>query len=193
LRLSAPALRVARLRCRNTRLTDTRATSALLRARCLFQVQYECKYRGIVAVSSREGRLLGTHPLHPSCPLHFPHLTLIHILFCSFGLIWPHFDPIFCATPAGGNRTLAEPFQFKYGRIPEEFTKPRRRKTIVGVGIELRAGDGADAGLFVVADVTAGGPAAKAGVRPLDRVLAVGGALDLALDSGFDSERRRLD
>ncbi len=98
----------------------------------------------------------------------------------------PFLDPF----SSGGNRTLAEPFQFKYGRIPEEFTKPRRRKTIVGVGIELRAGDGADAGLFVVADVTAGGPAAKAGVRPLDRVLAVAGAAR-RLDSGLDSGSQR--
>ena len=79
---------------------------------------------------------------------------------------------------AGGNRTLAEPFQFKYGKIPEEFTKPRKRKTIVGVGIELRPAEpgSADAGLFVISDITAGGPAARAGVRPLDRVLAVDGA-----------------
>ena len=82
------------------------------------------------------------------------------------------------ALPSGGNRTLAEPFQFKYGKLPEEFTKPRKRKTIVGVGIELRAAEAgsADAGLFVVSDTTAGGPAARTGVRPLDRVLAVDGA-----------------
>jgi peptidylprolyl isomerase len=80
----------------------------------------------------------------------------------------------------GGNRTLAEPFNFKYGRIPEEFTKPRKRKTIVGVGIELTAADptGADVGLFVVQDTTPGGPAARAGVRPLDRVMAINGALN---------------
>jgi hypothetical protein len=125
-------------------------------------VQYDCKYRGIVAVSSREGRLLGTHPLR----------------------VFPRFAAVRRAlrlTPrcyAGGNRTLAEPFQFKYGKLPEEFTKPRKRKTIVGVGIELRAAEAgsADAGLFVVSDTTAGGPAARAGVRPLDRVLAVDGA-----------------
>ena len=78
----------------------------------------------------------------------------------------------------GGNRTLAEPFQFKYGKLPEEFTKPRKRKTIVGVGIELRPAEpgSADAGLFVISDITPGGPAARAGVRPLDRVLAVEGA-----------------
>jgi C-terminal processing protease CtpA/Prc len=48
----------------------------------------------------------------------------------------------------------------------------------VGVGIELAAADptGADAGLFVVQDTTPGGPAARAGVRPLDRVVAVNGA-----------------
>ena len=87
------------------------------------------------------------------------------------------FSPLFnCCS--GGNRTLAEAFQFKYGKIPEEFTKPRKRKTIVGVGIELRSAEpgSPDAGLFVVGDTTPGGPAARAGVRPLARVLAVDGA-----------------
>ncbi len=82
------------------------------------------------------------------------------------------------APQTGGNRTLAEPFVFKYGVLPEEFTKPKKRKTIVGVGVELRAGEAgsADEGLFVVADTTAGGPAAAGGIRPLDRVLAIDGA-----------------
>lgn len=101
----------------------------------VLSVQYDCRYRGIVAVSSREGRLLG------------------------------------------GNRTLAEAFGFKYGSIPDEFTKPKKRKTIVGVGISLTpcAPGSPDEGLFVVSDTTAGGPAASGGVRPLDRVLAVDG------------------
>ena len=49
----------------------------------------------------------------------------------------------------------------------------------MGVGIELRPAEpgSADAGLFVISDTTPGGPAARAGVRPLDRVLAVDGAL----------------
>jgi predicted metalloprotease with PDZ domain len=50
----------------------------------------------------------------------------------------------------------------------------------VGVGIELRPAEpgSADAGLFVISDITPGGPAARAGVRPLDRVLAGEGALE---------------
>ena len=126
------------------------------------QVQYDCKYRGIVAVSSREGRLLGTSTAAFARNKHNNARALADLV----------------ARPAGGNRTLAEPFQFKYGKLPEEFTKPRKRKTIVGVGIELRPAEpgSADAGLFVISDITPGGPAARAGVRPLDRVLAIEGA-----------------
>lgn len=99
-------------------------------------VHFDCKYRGIVAVSSREGRLLG------------------------------------------GNRTLAEPFQFKYGKVPDEFTRPRKRKTVNGVGIEVRQGERetADQGLLVVVDTTKDAPAAKGGLRPLDRIIAIDGA-----------------
>ena len=107
-------------------------------------MQYDCKYHGVVAVSSREGRLLG------------------------------------------GNRTLAEAFSFKYGVLPDEFTRPRRRATFVGVGVELRSGDVGtpDEGLFIVAGTRAAGPAAKAGLRPLDRVLAIDGTPSAQLSLG---------
>jgi S1-C subfamily serine protease len=62
----------------------------------------------------------------------------------------------------------------------------------VGVGIELRPAEpgSADAGLFVISDITPGGPAARAGVRPLDRVLAVEGASYCTCQGVFfDSDR----
>ena len=82
----------------------------------------------------------------------------------------------------GGNRTLSEAFVFKYGALPDEFLRPKRRKTFLGVGVELRAGDPAtpDDKLFLVADIRPGGPAARAGVRPLDRLLAVNGASEVS-------------
>ena len=119
-------------------------------------MQYECKYKGIVAVSSREGRLLG------ACS----PLSALTGACCRPSL-----------PASGGNRTLAEAFQFKYGKLPSEFAKARKRKTIVGVGVQLRGGEAGspDAGLFVISDVTAGGPAARAGVRPLERITGVDG------------------
>lgn len=100
-------------------------------------LHFECRYRGLVALSSREARLLG------------------------------------------GNRTLAEPFSFSWpGGAPPEMSRPRLKRTRLGLGLELKpAGDDtADAGLFIVTDVTPGGPASRGGVRPLDRLLSVNGA-----------------
>jgi hypothetical protein len=120
-------------------------------------VQFDCRYRGIVAVSSREGRLLGT-PLSVSS---------------SFSSQ----PSLFSATP-GGNRTLSEAFVFKYGALPEEYTRPKKRKTFLGVGVELRSGEKAtpDENLFLVSEIRPGGPASRAGVRPGDRVLSIDGA-----------------
>ena len=78
----------------------------------------------------------------------------------------------------GGNRTLAEAFTFKYGVLPDEYKKPKKqRKTRVGVGLEIRSPDdpGAEPGVFVIADVSPKGPAAVAGVRPLERITAIDG------------------
>jgi peptidylprolyl isomerase len=54
------------------------------------QLHYDCKYRGLLALSSREARLLG------------------------------------------GNRTIAEPFEMNYGRVPSEYTRPIRYDTFTG-------------------------------------------------------------
>ena len=80
----------------------------------------------------------------------------------------------------GGNRTLSEAFTFKYGALPDEFNRPKaKRKTRVGVGLEIRTPDdpASEPGVFVIADVQAKGPASEAGVRPLERIVAVDGAL----------------
>lgn len=84
------------------------------------------------------------------------------------------------ARTLGANRTLAEPFATAWpGGVPPELSRPRpARPTRPSVGLTLRPADAdsADAGLFIVTDVVAGGPAARGGVRPLDRLLAVAGA-----------------
>ena len=38
----------------------------------------------------------------------------------------------------GGNRTVSEPMQFLYGKLPTEFSKPLKRKTVNGIGAEVR-------------------------------------------------------
>jgi peptidylprolyl isomerase len=38
----------------------------------------------------------------------------------------------------GGNRTIAEPLEFKYGRLPGELNKPLMRKSVVGIGAEVK-------------------------------------------------------
>lgn len=62
-----------------------------------------------------------------------------------------------------------------------------QRKTVIGVGIELRLGspDSADNGLLVVQDVTKNGPAYNAGVRPLDRITEIDGKTTSALPRGL--------
>ena len=49
----------------------------------------------------------------------------------------------------------------------------------MGVGLEIRTPDdpASEPGVFVIADVQAKGPASEAGVRPLERIVAVDGAL----------------
>ena len=78
----------------------------------------------------------------------------------------------------GGNRTLAEAFTFKYGVLPDEYKRPKKQmKTRVGVGLEIRSPDdpASEPGVFVIADVSSKGPAAAAGVRPLERITAIDG------------------
>jgi peptidylprolyl isomerase len=42
------------------------------------------------------------------------------------------------ARTLGGNRTIAEPLEFKYGRLPGELNKPLMRKSVVGIGAEVK-------------------------------------------------------
>lgn len=106
-----------------------------------------------------------------------------------FPIFFPHF--FFSRTLPGGNRTLAEAFSVKYGALPEEFTRPRRKQSFVGVGVELRPAEpgSSDEGLFIVSSTRAGGPAAQAGVRPLDRLLALDGVSVAQLSLGEVARR----
>ncbi|KAK3265900.1 hypothetical protein CYMTET_25446, partial [Cymbomonas tetramitiformis] len=58
-------------------------------------VHYDCKFRGLTVVSSREGRLLG------------------------------------------GNRSIAQPFTFKVGKIPSEYQRVARKDYFTGVGLKV--------------------------------------------------------
>ena len=42
------------------------------------------------------------------------------------------------ARTLGGNRTIAEPLEIKYGTLPKELNRPVVRNTIVGIGAEVR-------------------------------------------------------
>ena len=81
------------------------------------------------------------------------------------------------ARTLGGNRTISEPFQFKYGTLPNEFTKAAKRKNIIGVGIEVRI-DPDLRELYVVKCVF-NGPADRAGIKPNDVIISVDGVGDL--------------
>ena len=81
------------------------------------------------------------------------------------------------ARTLGGNRTISEPFQFKYGTLPNEFTKAAKRKNVIGVGMEVRI-DPDLKELYVVKCVF-NGPADRAGIKPNDVILAIDGAGDL--------------
>eukprot|EP00240_Pyramimonas_obovata_P003694 CAMPEP_0118933050 /NCGR_PEP_ID=MMETSP1169-20130426/11105_1 /TAXON_ID=36882 /ORGANISM="Pyramimonas obovata, Strain CCMP722" /LENGTH=356 /DNA_ID=CAMNT_0006875769 /DNA_START=45 /DNA_END=1115 /DNA_ORIENTATION=+ len=94
-------------------------------------VHYDCKYKGLVAVSSREARLLG------------------------------------------GNRTIAEPFQFTYGKIPQEYTREVRKDFFTGVGIKVSKDP--DTGIYYVDALTKGAPAFGSGIAPNDKLIAIDG------------------
>lgn len=81
------------------------------------------------------------------------------------------------ARTLGGNRTISEPFQFKYGTLPNEFTKAAKRKNVIGVGIEVRI-DPDLKELYVVKCVF-NGPADRAGIQPNDVIVAIDGVDDL--------------
>ena len=42
------------------------------------------------------------------------------------------------ARTLGGNRTVSEPLQFSFGKLPTEYLKPLKRKTVNGIGAEVR-------------------------------------------------------
>jgi hypothetical protein len=84
------------------------------------QLHYDCKYRGLLALSSREARLLG------------------------------------------GNRTIAEPFEMTYGRVPSEYTRPIRYDTFTGVGMKVYKD--AQVGQYYVEAITKNSPADIQGI-----------------------------
>ena len=81
------------------------------------------------------------------------------------------------ARTLGGNRTIAEPLEFKYGALPSDYAKPLVRKTVVGIGAELRV-DPELRELYVVNTVF-DGPADKAGIRAQDTIVSIDGVGDL--------------
>jgi peptidylprolyl isomerase len=81
------------------------------------------------------------------------------------------------ARTLGGNRTISEPFQLKYGTLPNEFTKAAKRKNIIGVGVEVRIDP--ELGELYVVKCVFNGPADRAGIQPNDVILAIDGVGDL--------------
>ena len=81
------------------------------------------------------------------------------------------------ARTLGGNRTIAEPLELKFGKLPGDYAKPLVRKTVVGIGAELRI-DPELRELYVVNTVF-GGPADRAGIKPQDAIVSIEGVGDL--------------
>jgi len=81
------------------------------------------------------------------------------------------------ARTLGGNRTVAEPLEFKFGKLPSEYAKPLVRKTVVGIGAEVRIDPELEE-LYVVT-VVFDGPAAKAGIKAQDTIVTIDGVGDL--------------
>tara|TARA_B100000519_G_scaffold175333_1_gene163794 strand:- start:93 stop:1292 length:1200 start_codon:yes stop_codon:yes gene_type:complete len=82
------------------------------------------------------------------------------------------------ARTLGGNRTVSEPMQFLYGKLPTEFSKPLKRKTVNGIGAEVRIDP--ELGELYVVKVSPDGPAEKAGFKANDEILEIDGTKDLA-------------
>ena len=100
------------------------------------EVHFDCKFRGITVVSSRQARTLG------------------------------------------GNRTVAEPLELRFGKLPSEFEKPLKRKVVVGIGAEVRIDPELDE-LYVVNTVYSG-PADRALLKPNDSIVSINGVKNLA-------------
>ena len=75
------------------------------------------------------------------------------------------------ARALGGNRTVSEPMQFLYGKLPTEFSKPLKRKTVNGIGAEVRIDP--ELGELYVVKVSPDGPAEKAGFKASDEILEI--------------------
>ena len=73
------------------------------------------------------------------------------------------------ARTLGGNRTVSEPMQFSYGKLPTEYSKALKRKTVNGIGAEVRIDP--ELGELYVVKVSPDGPAAKAGFKANDVIL----------------------
>jgi peptidylprolyl isomerase len=82
------------------------------------------------------------------------------------------------ARTLGGNRTVSEPLQFSFGKLPTEYLKPLKRKTVNGIGAEVRIDP--ELGELYVVKVSPDGPAAKAGFQANDVILEIDGQKDLA-------------
>ena len=68
--------------------------------------------------------------------------------------------------------------QFSYGKLPTEYSKALKRKTVNGIGAEVRIDP--ELGELYVVKVSPDGPAAKAGFKANDVILEIDGTKDLA-------------
>ncbi|CAL6341700.1 unnamed protein product [Bathycoccus prasinos] len=67
---------------------------------------------------------------------------------------------------------------FSYGKLPTEYSKALKRKTVNGIGAEVRIDP--ELGELYVVKVSPDGPAAKAGFKANDVILEIDGTKDLA-------------
>mmetsp|Transcript_7986 Transcript_7986/g.29185 ORF Transcript_7986/g.29185 Transcript_7986/m.29185 type:complete len:348 (-) Transcript_7986:845-1888(-) len=81
------------------------------------------------------------------------------------------------ARTLGGNRTIAEPLMFRYGTLPSEYGAALVRKSVIGIGAEVRM-DPELRQLCVVSTVY-NGPAARAGIRVGDIITSIDGNSNL--------------
>jgi len=82
------------------------------------------------------------------------------------------------ARTLGGNRTIAEPLEFKFGKLPSDYSRALVRKMVVGIGAEVRV-DPELRELYVVNTVF-DGPADRAGIKANDAIVSIDGVGDLA-------------
>lgn len=80
----------------------------------------------------------------------------------------------------GGNRSIAEPFTFEYGTVPDDVAKGPRKKAVVGIGAELKVDP--VSGLYV-SGLTRKAPADRAGIEVNDAVVAIDGTPTSSMES----------